>query len=509
MQRSVGQGQFAYANPPDSSASTFRPLTGRSGTTRGAITSDSASYDPTSNQRSAFEEYRYDALGRRVLMRARQEYGCAQNCQNVVRRTIWDGDQVLAEIQAPGATNTPAFQMESEVMMGQVNTGSLTLPAHLMDEAEVAPSDTLPQAQTYGGFHYGRVLYTHGPGIDAPLSLVRMAYSDSLWTPQLVVLHNDWRGQYDIGSYAGGSLNKPCRRVVRSSNFQTYGSDGQVSEYPKFSGPLNANWFHCIEVEWPAPHVWVTRETRNRSLTGPIGWMGTLIDGMRDLSGQMYMRNRYYDPRGGRFTQEDPIGLAGGLNVYGFANGDPVSYGDPYGLCIWFWLPRCRNASSRVTFGDVAHTGTRLWNIAMIMDMLFVREQAQQMIAARQGGWGRGSLAASRANAFRHIFGACYLTLTRGQRQARGILRAHERTLRHGDAAQAEDSRRDTYNNEVGILEAEHSGPRPASTASAYADASTCEQIADRHVATGQYSGEGGSDDTGSGAPAPPLDGIP
>ncbi len=45
------------------------------------------------------------------------------------------------------------------------------------------------------------------------------------------------------------------------------------------------------------------------------------------------MRNRYYDPATGRFTQEDPIGLAGGLNVYGFAEGNPVTYSDPYGLC--------------------------------------------------------------------------------------------------------------------------------------------------------------------------------
>jgi uncharacterized protein RhaS with RHS repeats len=46
------------------------------------------------------------------------------------------------------------------------------------------------------------------------------------------------------------------------------------------------------------------------------------------------MRNRYYDPATGQFTQADPIGLAGGLNAYGFAAGDPVSYSDPYGLKV-------------------------------------------------------------------------------------------------------------------------------------------------------------------------------
>jgi hypothetical protein len=35
----------------------------------------------------------------------------------------------------------------------------------------------------------------------------------------------------------------------------------------------------------------------------------------------------------GPVTQEDPIGIAGGLNLYGYANGDPINFSDPFGLC--------------------------------------------------------------------------------------------------------------------------------------------------------------------------------
>ena len=53
-----------------------------------------------------------------------------------------------------------------------------------------------------------------------------------------------------------------------------------------------------------------------------------------DASGLLYRRNRYYDPQSGQFTQQDPIGIAGGLNLYGFAGGDPVNNADPFGLCL-------------------------------------------------------------------------------------------------------------------------------------------------------------------------------
>jgi uncharacterized protein RhaS with RHS repeats len=74
---------------------------------------------------------------------------------------------------------------------------------------------------------------------------------------------------------------------------------------------------------------------------------------MRDASGQIYTRNRYYDPTSGQFTQPDPIGLAGGLNSYGFAAGDPVGFWDPFGLCAWGYGPDAARGTCSTT--DAAH----------------------------------------------------------------------------------------------------------------------------------------------------------
>ena len=46
-----------------------------------------------------------------------------------------------------------------------------------------------------------------------------------------------------------------------------------------------------------------------------------------------FFRNRLYDQATGRWTQEDPIGVAGGVNLYQFNGNNPVSYTDPFGHC--------------------------------------------------------------------------------------------------------------------------------------------------------------------------------
>ena len=53
---------------------------------------------------------------------------------------------------------------------------------------------------------------------------------------------------------------------------------------------------------------------------------------MTDPNGLLYMRARYYNPYLSRFINPDPSGFSGGLNFFAFANGDPISLIDPFGL---------------------------------------------------------------------------------------------------------------------------------------------------------------------------------
>jgi RHS repeat-associated protein len=52
-------------------------------------------------------------------------------------------------------------------------------------------------------------------------------------------------------------------------------------------------------------------------------------------TGLIYYRARWYDPQLGRFISEDPIGTAGGINLFEYAHGDPMMYRELHGLGHW------------------------------------------------------------------------------------------------------------------------------------------------------------------------------
>ena len=64
------------------------------------------------------------------------------------------------------------------------------------------------------------------------------------------------------------------------------------------------------------------------NLTQPIRFQGQWHD---DESGLYYNRHRYYDPEQGRYISQDPIGLNGGTNLYGYVT-NPIGMVDPLGL---------------------------------------------------------------------------------------------------------------------------------------------------------------------------------
>lgn len=229
---------------------------------------------PSGDSRGTFDEYEYDALGRRIVVVSRRHENlpaCNNNngavcntticntvsCSSSLTRYMWDGSQTLVEDRQPFGTSSSG------------------------------PDD-------------GYVTYVHGTEIDRPLGVLDSRVSGGLRIP-----NPTWRGMYESSSTPSGA-----------------GADCSLSNQS------------CTLVGWNATSSLYRLDSPSDVNAGvTYTWVGGLLMDQQDATGLLYRRNRYYDPVSGRFSQEDPIGLAGGLNTYGFGAGDPVNSSDPFGLC--------------------------------------------------------------------------------------------------------------------------------------------------------------------------------
>lgn len=298
-------GNVVYVIQAGSPADERRSYYAADGKLTRVVSRNSGSTRPTplTYYRENVDVYRYDALGRRVWLKADKDCqdsslpsDAALLCRvSLLRRTIWDGDQELAEIQMPGDSTT------TEQQYWENDTQDVLLPTLTVNGS---PADKNP--------FFGRVVYTQGPSLDRPLAVYRMGYvvaEDTLGfalTPTsfgLFTINPFWSrdGEATLGAFeTGNRIN--CHTIA-----------GRPA---------------CVTLRWPFAF---SAYDRDRGFSR-FAWHGSLLEGRRDASGLLYKRNRFYDPASGRFTQEDPIGLAGGLNLYAFGAGDPVSFSDPFGL---------------------------------------------------------------------------------------------------------------------------------------------------------------------------------
>jgi len=113
-----------------------------------------------------------------------------------------------------------------------------------------------------------------------------------------------------------------------SSPAEPFGGDDGMGGYAPLAvaTPAGLNWVYGNHLGVP---ILITDNLRNvvtpgYTLVGFPGQTRTIVD-------LYYNRYRDYDPTTGRYIQADPIGLAGGSNLYAYAKNNPLRNIDPKG----------------------------------------------------------------------------------------------------------------------------------------------------------------------------------
>ncbi len=112
------------------------------------------------------------------------------------------------------------------------------------------------------------------------------------------------------------------------------------------------------------------------------------------------LTHRYYDPTEGRFLTRDPIGYAGGQNLYAYVNGNPVNVVDPSGFqpgTEWadytarYWEQKTRRAKEAVLDSNIGVCDATIVNTAIdVFDGIMQTPSAFAHLGEGLGCWAGG-----------------------------------------------------------------------------------------------------------------------
>ena len=230
---------------------------------------------PTANQSAAYNLFTYDDFGQ-MSRRDRKDASGRK-----VLDFKWDGDGRLRSVQGtPGGYLSATYTADGQRVEKVDGTGGVRYHFGLFDEATTS----------------GQSSVTYTPGLAARQNGAdRFFHSDWLGSTRTLTDANGGRDQVT------GAVSVPYRK-----RFDAYGLQSA------FAGTDSPD---AVTAQY----------------AGAAGYQRDAAD-----LGLDYLYQRYYDPAIGRFVTRDPIRWAGGLNLYGYTENDPVNAVDPSGLDPWY-----------------------------------------------------------------------------------------------------------------------------------------------------------------------------
>ena len=130
---------------------------------------------------------------------------------------------------------------------------------------------------------------------------------------------------------------EPVARVIIHTSQNTHAQTEQLEYFHTLQSSLPTELTNVEgEIIWQADYrlfgeLKVQRRRSHELYQQNLRFAGQYYD---NETGLHYNTFRYYDPNCGRFTQQDPIGLAGGINLYQYAP-------NPLGWIDLFWVGMC------------------------------------------------------------------------------------------------------------------------------------------------------------------------